>query len=372
MNVPFLDLSRQVDSMREEIDAALAGVLEGGQFVFGSPVDEFETAFARFCGAHHAVGVASGTDAVAIALEAVGVAPGDEVVTAANTCVPTVAAIEAAGAVPVLVDVEPKTLTMDPRALAQACTARTRAIVPVHLYGQCADMEPIVDFARERNLRVVEDAAQAHGAGYGGRRAGTLADAAAFSFYPTKNLGALGDAGAVVTDNEDIAEQARLLRNYGERARYDSIRRGRNSRLDTLQAAVLLAKLPRLEDWTARRRALAQRYVDALTDCGLGLPLEADGRAHAYHLFVVRTPERERLMAMLAMLGIATLVHYPRPVHGHPAYAHLERHGLLGESEAASREILSLPLFPELMDVEADAVLSAVLDACARMREQSS
>lgn len=364
MKVPFLDLSRQVQGMREQIDEAFARVVDSGNFILGSAVDEFESSFARFCGATHAVGVASGTDALTIALEAVGVEAGDEVITAANTCVPTVAAIEAAGAVPVLADVDPTTLTLDPRALAEACRSRTTAIVPVHLYGQCADMDAIVAFARERKLRVVEDAAQAHGAVYRGRKAGTLGDAAAFSFYPTKNLGALGDAGAVVTDDEQVAERARLLRNYGERERYQSVRRGRNSRLDTLQAAVLLAKLPLLETWTARRRALARRYLDAFAKCGLGLPVEAEGREHAYHLFVVRTQERERFRATLAGRGIATLVHYPRPVHGHPAYEHLGRQRLLGESEAACREVLSLPLFPELTDAELDAVSSAVVDAC--------
>ena len=309
--------------------------------------------------------MASGTDALAIALEAVGVEPGDEVVTVANTCVPTVAAIEAAGAVPVLVDVEPGTLTLDPTKLEEACTPRTRAIVPVHLYGQCADMDPIVQLARERDLRLVEDAAQAHGARYRDRRAGSFGDAAAFSFYPTKNLGALGDAGAIVTDDDDVVKRARLIRNYGERERYLSVARGRNSRLDTLQAAVLLAKLPFLEDWTARRRALADRYLGALGDSGLGLPVEASERAHAYHLFVVRTPEREQLREVLARDGIGTLVHYPRPIHGHPAYEQLGHGRDLAESEAACREVLSLPLYPELTEAEVDAVSAAILDAVA-------
>ena len=367
MKVPFLDLSRQVGGIRAELDEAVRRVLDSGHFIFGSAVDEFESAFASFCGVRHAVGVASGTDAIAIALEAVGVAPGDEVLTAANTCIPTVAGIEACGAVPVLVDVDRKTLTLDPDLLAEACTPRTRAIVPVHLYGQCADMQPIIEFAHERDLRVVEDAAQAHGAGYGGRRAGALADAAAFSFYPTKNLGALGDAGAVVSDDDEVAEQVRLLRNYGEQNRYESVCRGRNSRLDTLQAAVLLVKLPFLNDWTARRRVLARRYLDGLGASGLDLPIEAVGREHVYHLFVIRTRERERLRTMLQRQDIGTLVHYPRPVHGHPAYESLGRDRGLAVSEAASREVLSLPLFPELTDAEADAVVAAVLDAASRI-----
>jgi len=364
--VPFLDLSRQVAGLRGELDAAVARVLDGGQFIFGSPLAEFESAFALHCGAEHAVGVASGTDALTIALEAVGILPGDEVITAANTCVPTAAAIEAAGAIPVLADADPVTLTLDPDALAGAYTQRTRAIVPVHLYGQCADMEPILDFARHRDLRVVEDAAQAHGAVYRGFRAGTLGHAAAFSFYPTKNLGALGDAGAVVTNDGAVAERARLLRNYGEGGRYESVLRGRNSRLDTVQAAVLLAKLPHLDAWTARRQTLARQYLDAFRDCGLGLPVEAEGREHVYHLFVVRARDRDGLRTALTRAGIGSLVHYPRPVHAHPADEHVARDRLLLESEAACREVLSLPLYPELTDAEVDAVASAVLEATAQ------
>jgi dTDP-4-amino-4,6-dideoxygalactose transaminase len=361
VTVPFLDLSRGVEAMRTELDAAVARVLDSGAFVLGPVLAEFEAAFADYCGASHAVGVASGTDALTIALQAVGVEPGDEVITAANTCVPTIAAIEAAGAVPVLADVDADTLTLDHRALADSCTARTRAIVPVHLYGQCADMDPIHEFARSRQLLVVEDAAQAHGAVYRGSRAGTLGRAAAFSFYPTKNLGALGDAGMVVTRDADVAERARLLRNYGERDRYESVLRGRNSRLDPLQAAVLLAKLPRLDTWVARRRELAARYLGSLQDCGLGLPVEAPGNEHAFHLFVVRTGDRDGFRASLADAGVGTLAHYPRPIHAHPAYEHLSREGSLVESEAACREVVSLPLYPELNDAEVDAVTSAVL-----------
>jgi dTDP-4-amino-4,6-dideoxygalactose transaminase len=361
MIVPFLDLSRGVEATRLELEAAFARVLDSGAFILSPVVEEFEAAFADYCGASHAVGVASGTDALTIALQAVGVEPGDEVVTAANTCVPTVVAIEAAGAVPVLADVDADTLTLDHRSLADACTPRTRAIVPVHLYGQCADMDPILEVARSRELLVVEDAAQAHGALYRGSRAGTLGHAAAFSFYPTKNLGALGDAGAVVTNDPDVADRARLLRNYGERDRYESVLRGRNSRLDSLQAGILLARLPHLDTWTARRRELAAEYLEALRDCGLRLPDEASGRGHAYHLFVVRSGERDSFRATLAEAGIGTLAHYPRPIHAHPAYEHLAREGSLVESEAAAREVVSLPLYPEMNDAEVDAVTSAVI-----------
>lgn len=312
------------------------------------------------------MGVASGTDAIELALRALGIEVGDEVVTAAATCVPTVAAIESAGATPVLADVDPETGTLDPEALAAACTQRTRAVVPVHLYGQCADMAPILAVARERGLRVVEDAAQAHGAEYGGRRAGTLGDAAAFSFYPTKNLGALGDAGIVVTDDPAVAERVRALRSYGERERYVSVEWGRNSRLDTLQAAVLATKLPFLERWTERRRELAARYHDGLAGTGLVLPVEAPGRRHVYHLFVVRSLRRDVLREQLAARGVETLVHYPRPIHGHPAYAHLARGGaLLARSERLAAEALSLPLYPDLRDDEAEQVVAAVVEAVA-------
>lgn len=368
MNVAFLDLARQVAAVRDEVDSAVARVLDSGQFVLGSAVAEFEAAFARFCAADWAVGVASGTDALTIALEAVGVSEGDEVITAANTCVPTVAAIEATGATPVLVDVDRSSFTLDPECLPGALTERTRAVVPVHLYGQCAPMAPIVDFARRYGLRVVEDAAQAHGAEYRGLRAGSLGDAAAFSFYPTKNLGAIGDGGAVVTNDADIASKARLLRNYGEEVRYRSIQRGRNSRLDELQAAVLSAKLPHLDTWTTRRRDIAARYRESLASV-LQVPVEATDARHVYHLFVVRSPNRDQLQHLLAGVGVRTLIHYPRPIHFHPAYSHLAGvEGALSVSESLSREVLSLPLYPELEDDEMDAVISAVLELAGRCR----
>ena len=360
MNVPFLELARRTASVRDEIDAAIGKALGESRFVFGPQVEEFESAFATFCGAQHAVGVASGTDALELALRAIGVTSGDEVITAANTCVPTVAAIESAGGQPVLVDVDQETFTLDPARLQDVVTERTKAIVPVHLYGQCADMEAIMSFARPRGLKVVEDAAQAHGAEVAGVRTGTLGDAAAFSFYPTKNLGAFGDAGAIVTDDPGIDERARLLRNYGEARRYDSVEPGRNSRLDTIQAAVLLAQLPHLEQWTERRRALAAAYRSLLEDSDVALPVEAPNRRHVYHLFVARAANRDALRSSLSRDGVETLVHYPRPIHEHPAYTHLRRAGL-DVSERLSDEIVSLPLYPELRDDEIEAVATAVL-----------
>jgi dTDP-4-amino-4,6-dideoxygalactose transaminase len=351
VRVAFLDLSREVAALREELDAAIAGVLDGGRFVLGDRVAEFERAFAGFCGAREAVGVASGTDALTIALQAVGVGAGDEVVVPANTCVPTVAAVEAARATPVLADVDPRTWTLDPGAAERAVSGRTRAIVAVHLYGLCAD----VDALAELGVPVVEDAAQAHGAELRGRRAGTLGAAAAFSFYPTKNLGALGDGGAMVTDDPALAAAARELRTYGERERYESVRSGWNSRLDELQAALLLAKLPHVEAWNERRRAIAARYDEA----GLDRQQTPDGHVHARHLYVVRSADRDAERRRLAERGVETLVHYPRAVHQHPAYAALGRDGLR-ESERLAAEVLSLPLHPWLRDEEVDAVLAAI------------
>jgi dTDP-4-amino-4,6-dideoxygalactose transaminase len=359
MRVPFLDLSRRVEALRPVLDGAIASVLDAGHFVLGPALEQFEHDFAAYCGAPHAVGVASGTDAITIALEAVGVCAGDEVITTSNSGVPTVAAIEAAGAVPVLVDADESTATLDPGALDAATSTRTRAIVAVHLYGQCADIEPIRAFARERDLRVVEDAAQAAGAEYCGRRAGTLADAAAFSFYPTKNLGAIGDGGAVVANDARVAQRARLLRMYGEDTRYHSVLPGRNSRLDPIQASVLAAQLPRLDEWNERRRAIAAYYDAELAGTELQRPAEALGRKHVYHLYVVRTRERDRLRRELAAMGIGTLVHYPQAVHQQPAYAHLARAGL-ERSERLCSEVLSLPLYPELADAEVETVAATV------------
>jgi len=310
------------------------------------------------------VGVASGTDAITIALEALEIGPGDEVVTAANTCVPTIAGIEASGATAVLADVELATGTLDPGRLEEALTARTRAIVPVHLYGQCAELEPILALAESRGLAVVEDCAQAHGALYHGAPAGSLGAAGAFSFYPTKNLGALGDGGAVTTDDAALAERARLLRNYGEQERFTHVLKGRNSRLDALQAAVLSAKLPFLEERNGRRRAIAARYDEALEGTDTQAPVEAEGRRHAYHLYVVRSPRRDELRARLAERRIETAVHYPLPIHHQPAYRDLVPAGRsLAASEALAAQIMSAPLHPTLSDEEAGYVAAALAES---------
>jgi len=361
VKVPFFDLARHVEANRTNIDEAIERTLREGRFVLGTEVDRFEQEFAAYCGVEHAVGVANGTEAITLALQAVGIEPGDEVITVANTCVPTIVGIEAAGARPVLVDVDPATYTLDPSLLEAALTERTRAIVPVHLYGQCADLDPVLELALARDLRVVEDCAQAHGAEIGGRRAGSLGHAAAFSFYPTKNLGALGDGGAVVTRDHRTAERARLLRNYGERERFEHVVRGRNSRLDSLQAAVLRAKLPHLETWNERRREIAAVYGEALAVTNVLSPVEQPGRRHVYHLYVVRAPEREAFRAALAERGIETAVHYPTPIHLQPAYTDLRPQGRkLSVSEHLAAEIVSLPLHPDLHEDEVAHVAAAL------------
>ena len=359
--VAFLDLRRVTQARRRDLDAALSEVLDAGRFILGEKGEAFERAFAAFCGVAHGVGVASGTDALRLALDACGVGAGDEVITVANTCVPTVAAIVANSAHPVFVDVDPATYTMDPARIESRITARTRAIVPVHLYGQCADMPAIMDVARRHGLRVVEDCAQAHGARVGDRVAGSFGDAGCFSFYPTKNLGALGDAGLVVSNDAAVAHAVGLTRNYGLEARDTHVVRGGNSRLDELQAAVLLAGLPRLHAGNERRRAIANRYAAGLAGTRVTLPREATGRHHVYHLYVVRVADREALRARLTEWGIGTLVHYPVPVHRQKAYPELasqEHH--LPVTSAVTAEIVSLPLYPELRDDEVDAVIEAV------------
>ena len=363
MTVRFGDLARHTAAIREELDEAASRVLTRGRYLFGEEVEAFEEAFARWCGAAHAVGVANGTDAITIALQAVGVQPGDEVITVANTCVPTVVGIENAGAVPVLVDAEPVTRTIDPALVEDAIGPRTRALLPVHLYGQCADLDALAEIARRHDLALVEDCAQAHGAELAGRRAGSIGDAAAFSFYPTKNLGALGDGGAVVTNDAGAAERARLLRNYGERERFEHVLRGRNSRLDALQAAFLGAKLPQLDAWTERRRAIAARYTAALAGTAVAAPVEAPGRRHVYHLYVIESPHRDAFRAALENAGVETAIHYPRPVHLQPAYRALGEGRSLPVSERLAARIVSLPLYPELTDDEVEAVAAALRSA---------
>jgi dTDP-4-amino-4,6-dideoxygalactose transaminase len=349
--VRFVDLQADYRSMRAEIDAAIAGVLERSDFVLGEAVSQLEQAFASYCGVGNAVGVDSGFSALELSLRAYGVGPGDEVITAANTFYSTAAAITSCGARPVLVDSDPTTATLDPGLLEAAITPATRAVVPVHLYGHPADMAPIVDVADAHGLRVVEDACQAHGARYRTRRTGGLGHAAAYSFYPSKNLGAFGDGGIVVTDDDDMASRLRLLRNLGMSIRNHHEIKGLNRRLDTLQAAVVHAKLPWLDRANAHRRWAAGRYAEQLEGLPVELPATAPWAEHVFHLYVIRTSQRERLREHLDADGIETGVHYPIPIHLQPAHEDLGyRPDDFPVAERLSREILSLPMHPALTE----------------------
>lgn len=369
MNVPFLDLTRGYHRIRDEILLAVERTLESGWYILGQEVTAFECEFADYCGTRHAVGVGSGTDALHLALRACGVKPGDGVVTAPNTAVPTVSAIVTAQACPVFVDVDPHTMTLDPEQLrkrlsASASSPRISAVIPVHLYGGPADMDPILAVAREYGLSVIEDAAQAHGVEYCGRKVGSLGQAGCFSFYPTKNLGACGDAGMIVTNDVGVAERLRMLRNYGEEAKYRSRVHGFNSRLDELHAAILRVKLRHLEEWIGERRRWAALYADLLADAPVTLPVEPTLGRHGYHLYVVRSARRDALQRHLQSRGIGTIVHYPTPVHRQPAYAALgDGDGSLPEAERACTEVLSLPLYPELTEAEVRRVADSVRSA---------
>lgn len=346
---------------KAEIDAAVLGVMEKGSFVLGEEVRAFESELAAYIGVAHGVGVGSGTEALHLALAACGIGAGDEVITVAHTAVATVAAIELSGATPVLVDIEPDYYTLDPSKLEAAIGPQTKAVVPVHLYGQAADLSPIMEIARRRGLRVIEDCAQAHGALYQGRRVGAWGDMACFSFYPTKNLGALGDGGMVVTNSPELAERARLLREYGWAERNVSSVAGWNSRLDELQAAVLRVKLRHLDRDNGNRQELALFYDRALSEYQLLQPKARPEATHVYHLYVVRTSERDNLHAFLRTRDIWALIHYPVPVHQQPAYCRrLRGADRLPETERVAREVLSLPIYPELNPNEADQVVTTV------------
>ena len=353
--IEFNDLKPLHERLQGEIDDAIRRVLRRGWYVLGPEVEAFEAAFARYHGVAHAVGVASGTDAIKLALRAAGIGRGDEVITVSHTAVATVCAVERTGARPVLVDIDPATYTMDPAAASAAITPRTRALLPVHLYGHPADMDALGDLAKRHHLCVVEDCAQAHGARHGGRLVGTMGQMGAFSFYPTKNLGACGDGGAVITDDTLLAERLRRLRNYGQTRRYHHAGRGVNSRLDELQAAILAVKLPHLDEYNDERRHLAATYYEHLR--GVTPPGERRGATpvrHVYHLYAVRHPCRDGLREALQAHGVGTLIHYPVPVHLQPAYADLGyQAGSLPVTEQWANEVLSLPLYPGL---EADAV----------------
>ena len=357
-NIPMGDLRREYARLHAKIDQAIERVLQRGWFILGEEGQAFEAEWAEYCGVAHAVGVGNGTDALQLALRAAGIGPGDEVVVPALTAAFTAFAVSMAGATPVFADVDPERYTLDPAAFEAAITPRTAAVAPVHLYGCPGDMQAIVPIARRHSLFVLEDAAQAHGARTQGRRAGGLGDVAAFSFYPSKNLGAYGDAGALVTNDAALAEKVRMLRHGGQRGTYEHELLGTNSRLDEIQAAILRTKLPHLDRWNDRRRVLAARYEAGLRDCdALRLPVIPQDVEHVFHLYVVRTPVRDALRGYLAGTGIQTSVHYPKGVHLQRAYASLGyEEGACPHAEAAAAEILSLPIFPQLTVGEVEQI----------------
>jgi dTDP-4-amino-4,6-dideoxygalactose transaminase len=360
--IPFLDLKAQYASIKAEIDAAVFQTLESSQFVLGEEVAAFEREFADYCDARHGIAVNSGTSALHVALLAAGVGPGDEVITVPFTFIATVAAIGYTGARPVLVDIEPSSFTMDVTQIEGAITSRTRAIVPVHLYGQMTDMDAIMAIARRHDVTVIEDACQAHGAEYKGRRAGSIGVSGCFSFYPGKNLGAYGEGGMVVTSNDDHARTMRTLRDWGQSQRYHHTLKGFNYRMDGMQGAILRVKLRHLEEWNETRRARAQLYTQLLAQSTqVTLPIEAGDRRHVYHIYAVRSRDRDRLQRQLQAEGIQSGIHYPIPVHLQPAHADLGySEGAFPASEAAAREVLSLPVFPEMSAEDVRNVVAAV------------
>lgn len=361
--IPFLDLRRQHAALREELLAAMGRVLDSAAFILGPEGEALERELAAHAGVRHAVGVASGTDALRLALAAAGVRPGDEVVTPAFSFVASGSTIVMAGAVPVFADIDPTTFAVDPRAVEKVITPRTRAIVAVHLYGQHAAMDALTALARAHGLAVIEDAAQAIGARYDGRGIGAWGDAACLSFYPTKNLGACGDAGMVLTDRDDVAAHVRRLRHHGDGGRYRHVELGYASRLDELQAAILRVKLRRLDDWIAARRRIAARYDHELAGLPLALPVVHARARHVYHLYTVRHAQRDALAKALGDLGVGTAVHYPIAVPGQPMFGG-DADRRWPEAARAAREVLSLPCYAELRDDEVDGVVAAVWQAC--------
>jgi len=359
--IPLVDLRAQYLGIKRDVDAAMARVMETGQFVLGEEVDLFEREFAAYSGAAHGIALNSGTSALHLALMAAGVTRDDEVITVPFTFVATVAAIGYIGARAVFVDIDPKTFTMDPAQVERAITSRTKAIVPVHLYGQPADMDPILDIAKRHGVKVIEDACQAHGAAYRGRPVGSLGDAACYSFYPGKNLGAYGEGGMVVTSDPEIARTVRMLRDWGQEKKYHHVLKGFNYRMEGLQGSILRVKLRQLERWTEARREHAKQYAGHLRDSGVEMPFEAPYARHVYHVYAVRTDDRASLQRVLQSNGISTGIHYPVPVHLQPAYADLGyTRGDFPESERAANEVLSLPMYPELSQTDVELIAAAV------------
>ena len=364
--IPFLDVGASYRELKLEIDAAIQRTLDSGWFILGPEVEAFEAEWADYCEAEHAVGVANGLEALTLALRALDVGPGDEVIVPSNTYIATWLAVTALGARPVPVEPDPDTYNIAAQRISEAITPATKVLLPVHLYGQPADLDPILTLARRHGLGVVEDAAQSHGARYKGRRIGGHGDVVCWSFYPGKNLGAVGDAGAVTTNRADIAHRVRLLRNYGSREKYVNEVSGVNSRLDPIQAAVLRAKLPHLDRWTERRVAIAAAYADGLKDTGLALPEAPEWAEPVWHLYVVRSRGREELQSRLTAAGVGTLIHYPIPPHMQDAYVELEICAdALPLAKSLADEVLSLPMGPQLLPSDVGRVIEAVQAATA-------
>ena len=361
MKVPFLDLRREYKTLKKDIDSALSRVVSSGNYILGQEVQEFEKTFAKYIGVKYAIGVGSGTEALQLALLASGVKSGDEVITAANTCGPTISAIMAAGAVPVLIDVDPQNYCLNVSEVARKITRKTKAIVPVHLYGQVVDLNPIMDLSKQYSVSIIEDCAQAHGARYKTKKAGSIGDAGAFSFYPTKNMGAFGDGGIITTNSRDLANKCRLLRNYGQKNRYEHELAGFNSRLDELQAAILRIKLGKLDEWNMRRREIAKKYNYGIDNPNISLPIEMSYAYHIYHLYVIRVKSRKTFMSFLAKYGISTLIHYPIPMHRQRFYIELiNKRDHFPVADELATQIISLPLYPYLKEEEVNHIIKVV------------
>jgi dTDP-4-amino-4,6-dideoxygalactose transaminase len=363
--IPLVDLHIQYEALRKDIDACIQRVIDKGCFILGKEVEAFETAFAKYCNVPHCIGVSSGTDSLEQILSALRIGAGDEVITVSHTFIATVEAIYAVGAKPVFVDVLPDTLLMDPSRVEAAITPRTKAIIPVHLYGQMADMDSLMTIATKHGLKVVEDSAQAHGATYNGRHAGSVGDAGSFSFYPGKNLGAYGDGGGITCRDEALAVRIRKARNHGRTGKYEHEFIGRNARMDGIQGAVLATKLPHLDSWNENRRRVAARYTQALIGLlGVSPVAIAPLAQSVYHLYVIRVPRRDSILEFMQAQGIEVGIHYPIPVHLQPACKDLGyREGQFPVTEAAAKEILSLPIFPEMTDEQIDRVISVFKEA---------
>jgi dTDP-4-amino-4,6-dideoxygalactose transaminase len=361
IKIPFLELKRNYLKIKEDIDTAVSRVLSSGWYLFGEELEQFEHNFSEYCGVKYGIGVASGTEAIQIALNACGVGQGDDVITTSNTCVPTITGIELTGAKCIFIDIDPETYTINPLQIEERITPKTKAIVVVHLYGLCADMNLINQIAKKYDLKIVEDCAQAHGALYKGQHAGSIGDVGTFSFYPTKNLGAFGDAGMVVTNDKDTAINARMLRNYGQKTKYHHQIKGLNSRMDELQAAILNTKLPFLDQWIHRRQQIADQYISAFKTFGIPLPKSTQHSIHSYHLFVVRLKNRDRFRNNMIQKGVQTDIHYPLPVHQQPAYfAYRVQRKFLPTTESQTNEIVSIPLYPELTNEEVDYIIKSM------------